>query len=519
MKQTMLTKMMAVMGCGVMLFSSCTRDLLDDSVKQNERKSLNEYVYGLPSVKQINPFKERPVIPGAAPAYYKTLPKTRASEAVEKEYEQAKEVEEMLLFTEDQEVFYPGALLKSKEWVTGTYLPIEVDRKPITLSTTLVGKEHSVVTIEKPTLSSVRAGISDLLTKEYDAPAANITYSSEEIYDEEHLKIALGINYSGTGTSFKGNGLFEYKDEKNRFLVKIQQVFYTIDVDRPRTPADFIAVPDKEYEQQLGKEKPIYVSSIKMGRVFLLGVETSLKKIDAEAKIQASFLSGGVGVEAETAFNELKKNSKITARVLGGDAQLSARAITDIKQVAALLSEGAKFNRQNPGAPIAYKLRELGTNKPFKTVIYSKYHKGGQDRDRFKDNKLDFTLSFNYKALYTPEGTIEEVGVTTLRVFRKGNTKPNEYNLVFGSGYVASQTIFNLEVGDRVELVFDRTAKTDKYNKKYVFVLPEVEKLMEVCVANKGKDFYGKDNPLRLKSSNYNGEVDATLMLTSPKLK
>ncbi len=511
-------KMMSLMGCGMLLFASCSQDVLDDSVTPNGGRNLNEYVYGLPSVKQMTPFKERLALPGAEPSYYKPLPKTRAKSAVGEEYEQAREVEEMLLFTEDQEVFCPGALLKSKEWVTGTYLPIEVDRKPITLSTTLLGNEGSVVTIDKPTLSSVRAGISKLLTKEYDAPAANITYSSEEVYDEEHLKIALGINYNGVGNSFKGNGLFEYKNDRNRYLVKIQQVFYTIDVDRPRTPADFIAVPANEYEQQLGKEKPIYVSSIKMGRVFLLGVETSLTKTDAEAKIQASFLSGGVGVEAETAFNELKKNSKITARVLGGDAQLSARAITDIKQVATLLSEGAKFSRQNPGAPIAYKLRELGTNKPFKTVIYSKYHKSGQSRSRFKDYQLDFKLVFTPYSLFTPESTLSEVGVSTLRIYRKGSTMPNDYNVTFGLGGV-SELVSNLEVGDRVQLIFDRTAKKDRFNKVYVFDLPEVERLMELCMANKGETLYGEKNPLKLKSSNNNGELTLSLFLLHPNLQ
>ena len=255
-----------------------------------------------------------------------------------------------------------------------------------------------------------------------------------------------------------------------------------------------------------------------MGRVFLLGIETSLKKTDAEAKIQASFLSGGIGVEAETAFNELKKNSKITARVLGGDAQLSARAITDIKQVATLLSEGAKFSRQNPGAPIAYKLRELGTNKPFKTVIYSKYHKGGQNKDRFKDNQLDFTLSFSPNSLFTPEGTLDEVGVSTLRIYRKGNPTPNIYNLVFSFGNVA-ELVSNLEVGDKVQVVFDRTAKRDRFNKEYIFELPEIETLMELCVAKKSENLYDGSNPLRLKSKNHNGELILNLGLVNPKLR
>lgn len=524
MRKTTFKKGLSVLACGaMMLLASCSHDDLENDNSRAQRTSINDYVYALPSVQQINPFRERLVNDGQAHEVGLNMQQYRPTRAYmtraskfEEEYEQAKEVEEMLLFTEDQELFYPGALIRSKEWVTGNYLPIEVERKPLTLSTTLLGKEKSVVTVENPTLSSIRAGMNELLTKEYDAPAANITYSSEEVFDEEHLKIAMGFNYSGAGGSAKANGMFDYKKERNRFLVKIQQVFYTIDVDKPRTPADFIAIPEGDYERQIGNEKPVYVSSIKMGRVFLLGIETTLSKIEAQAKIQASFLSGSVGVEAETAFDNLKKNSTITARVLGGDAKLSAQAITDIKQVPTLLAEGARFSRENPGAPIAYKLRELGTNKPFKTVIYSKYHKNGA---RFKDNKLDFTVRLSGTSLKTSAGEqLEEVGVSHIVVKRK-DASTSKRELKFLTGWIADAPLSGLQVGDKVYMEIDRTAKGDKYKKLYTFELPDIESLMRRTEQLRGsKPLYDPKESEPLIITDTNKEVTLSLIIKDQKL-
>lgn len=67
-----------------------------------------------------------------------------------------------------------------------------------------------------------------------------------------------------------------------------------------------------------------YVSSVKYGRILLLGLETTMTKREAEAKLQASILSGGVNAEAS--YNDLLKESTIKGRVLGGNAKLGAIA-------------------------------------------------------------------------------------------------------------------------------------------------------------------------------------------------
>ncbi|ADV44661.1 thiol-activated cytolysin family protein [Bacteroides helcogenes] len=475
--------------CSVFIFSSCSNDdsLPGNGLLGETAKSLDGYISSLPSIEQIKPFKERVVqqpesrssVFGGAYLY------TRASgNSSGQEFEQANEVEEQLLFSEDQEIFYPGALIKAKNIVNGSYTPIIVPRNPITISTSLVGDKKSSVTVEDPKLSTVRDALNDLLTRTYDTPSANITYSSEEVYDETYLKLALGANYTGTVGSVKASGLFSFKKEKNHFLVKIQQVFYTIDIDLPSKPSDFFSQADFDYKSLLGDEKPVYISSIKMGRVFLLGIETTMSKVEAEAKIQASFLRGAFDANAETAFNDLSKKSVIKARVLGGNASLSAKAISDIKQLKTLLEDGAKFSRDNPGIAISYKMRELGTNNTFRTVIYSKYRKNDS---RFNDKRLDFHLYFEKSYLKTVAGKdVPFTGQIYLEVQKADAPNSRKEAIWFYHG-TFEREIIAFEKGDKIILTFDRRDKDDEYRDEYVFELPSFEKLMERAEAIDGK--------------------------------
>lgn len=293
----------------ILLFStmalfSCKKEDTTESKNNLNATQLNDYVAKLPSVQQRTPFAERlagqnvgrnvSLLDGAV----FTVNNSRY-------YEQAKEYENQLLFTENDEVFYPGALLKSKTVVDGSYSAIFAPRKPYTISTSLTGDKTSIM-VENASLSAARNAISELLNKNFNAPPANITYNSYEVHDEQHLKLALGASYTGAINSVKGNVNFKYETEKTRYIVKIEQVFYTIDVDAPQKPSDFFK-EDFDFQKELGSEKPIYISSIKYGRVLLLGIESSLTKTEVEAKINASFLSGKVSAEAETAFNDLKK--------------------------------------------------------------------------------------------------------------------------------------------------------------------------------------------------------------------
>ncbi|MFJ1351645.1 thiol-activated cytolysin family protein [Capnocytophaga canimorsus] len=518
--QTQISVKAALLALSSTVLFSCQKEL--DNVNDSS-SNLNAFVSALPSVKQIEPFSERLVASPQGRNQFGRL----ASDPIlvsggEKEYEQALQVEEQLLFSEDQEIFYPGALLKAKTVVEGSYAPIVTPRKPLTISTSLIGDKTSF-TVENPKLSTVRDGISSLLTRSFDTPAANITYSYEEVHSESHLKIALGAGYNGTSTNVKGNFSFNKEDKKTRYVVKIQQVFYTLDLDLPEKPSDFF--PDNfDYSQYLAneKEKPLFISSIKMGRVLLLGIESSLSKTDVEAKLNASFLGGKITAEAEAAFKELSQNSSIKGRVLGGNAALAGQTISNIEQVKKFLEDGASFSRQNPGIPISYKMRELGTNLPFKTVIYSKYLKTDSSPNSLK--KLDFTIFFGRQDLTTATGNVvTRLGKSYIeRKSAKSTAQGLREEVKFWNSTDVHiiKNIEALEKGEKIVFIFDRRDAKDELNEEFIFELPSFDELVNQAekATNEKRNMYDKEGGNALKIKDKTNRLILTLELEKQRV-
>src|SRR3712207_3397856 len=65
MNKTTLKNSLSLLAFAAMtLLASCSHDDFDHGDSRTQRTDINNYVYALPSVQQINPFKERPVNDG-----------------------------------------------------------------------------------------------------------------------------------------------------------------------------------------------------------------------------------------------------------------------------------------------------------------------------------------------------------------------------------------------------------------------------------------------------------------------
>ena len=423
---------------------ACKKDEQNEQRSSLDATQLNNYVAKLPSVKQMTPFSERLLKnPTARTASF--LDGAQFASAYNY-YEQAKEYDNQLLYTENDEVFYPGALVKAQSAVEGSYKPIVAPRKPITISVSLTGSKPSIK-VDNPSLSTVRTAISELLNRSFNPPPANITYHSYEVHDEQHLKLALGASYNGAVNTVKGSVNFNYEKQKTRYIVKIEQEFYTVDVDIPQKASDFFS-DDFDYKTQFGAEKPVYVSSIKYGRVYLLGIESNLSKVDLEAKINASILSGKFTADAELAYKELSKSSKISGRVFGGSAKLAGEAIGDFAAVRAFLKDGAAFSKDNLGAPLSYRLRELGSNETFKTVIYSKYLKN--DSGNIDNKKLDFKLLIKEESLKNSTGNKIDVDHYLIERFNPKSASQGSPSKDYLRGGELSKEFLAFEKGEKI---------------------------------------------------------------------
>lgn len=466
--------------------------------RSNFQEEINAYVSELPSVEQTSPFKERKFDDNLHKSVLLSRlssPISRTS-SIESFYEQAKEFEEQLLFSDDKNVFYPGALLNAKSVLQGEYNVIITERQPIIISTDLQGKGDPTITILNPSLSNVRKGINELLGREFNPPAANLTYSIEEVYDKTHLKIAMGGNYKGAANTVEASTGFNFDKEMNRFLVKVQQIFYELSIDAPQKPSDFFN-KEFDYKGEFGEDKPLYVSSVKYGRILLLGIETKMSKKEAEVKLQASILGGRLGVNAETAYDDLIKESTIKGRVLGGNAKLGSIATIGLDQVKQFIEEGAKLSVENPGAPIAYKLKELGTNKTFKTVIYSKYTKNDPYAGEFSQISFDLIIPDDLRTL-----SGEQIGAGKGYIrFGEDENRKKEFYFDWHHGYNRS-LIPSYRSNEKIYIIFDRKGwGADFINEEYIFELPMFETLVRESKKMQGSNiiFDEKKNPLRLR--------------------
>ncbi len=491
-----LLKSSALLFATMALFS-CKKEEGDGNKSNLDVAQLNNYVKNLPSVAQMAPFPERLASSSAGRPVSLLDGATFASDL---KYEQAKEHENQLLFAENEEIFYPGALVKAKTVVDGSYLSILAPRNPITISTSLTGEGARGIEVKNPSLSTVRTAINELLNRGFNPPPANITFDSYEVHDEQHLKMALGASYSGAVNTIKGNVGFDYKKERTRYIVKIEQVFYTVDVDTPQNASDFFS-KDFNYKELFGAEKPVYISSIKYGRVLLLGIESTLSKVELEAKLNGSFLKGKLTAEAETNFEQLSKTSSIRGRVFGGSGELAGKVIGDFTAVREFMEKGGNFSKENLGVPLSYRLRELGSNKIFKTVIYSKYTKN--DSGSLNSKKLNFELAIRDNGLKDP---YDNIVIPKHFVIERLNAQGGSYGSKpeYYQDKKISKHFSAFEKGEKIRV----TAVLKDNKGTLIFDLPSFEELIYTAQNTKpGENMYdlekGKGRQLKDRDQKY----------------
>ena len=336
-------------------------------------------------------------------------------------YKAAPGFDEMLALDPTTDVIFPGAILKGESIPTGEYVPIIADRAPITLSASLTNISGSpVVEIKDPKLSTVREGIKlGILDQEVTgATAAKVNFSISEVYSEEQLKLAIGVNYRSAVHKVSGSFNFSKSTYQNKFVLKYFQVYYTIDMDPPKNPSDlFTSVPDIN---ALGSTSPVYVATVTYGRMVIYTIESnySITEIDSAFKVALDpGNEGSVDAESKKVFSE----SKVEALVIGGSGSDAAQTVKGPEDVYNYIANGGDYSKDSPGAPLSYKLRYLKQGTPVARVVLS---------SKYPVRKCDlafpiYRIELGYikcNDCKDAGGNIELYGRLTARMVHKGET-------------------------------------------------------------------------------------------------
>ncbi len=330
------------------------------------------------------------------------------NECVVNKYKMAPGFSEMILLDPTSDVIYPGAMLKGESIPTGEYIGITGNRAPVTLSVSLENLNGTPSAyIENPNVNTVRTGVKDMLQQGVTGSAsAKVNFTTEEVYSEEHLSIALGASYTKGKNSVSGSFNFNSSEKKHKYVIKYLQVYYTIDlaIEDSENPGKlFSSSPN------LNATSPVIVSSVKYGRMLIYTVETNSKFIDTQAAFNAAF--SGREVNGEGEYQSFWDSSTVKALVVGGSSGDAAQVVTGPEGVYNYITEGGEYSADSPGAPLGYTLRYIRKGFPVANVVlsseynirtcYEAYHKFGiqlHGINLVKNNGGSIRLHGNMKA-------------------------------------------------------------------------------------------------------------------------
>jgi hypothetical protein len=284
----------------------------------------------------------------------------------------------------NDDVIWPGSLVEGNKANDFVYLPISVDRAPITLSISLEGSpatgESITHTVIDPKLSTVRQGISDLLktaiTGDTRVPA-KVDFKYAQMYSQSQMNLFVGADVSYGSGSLDTKFNWDSTTKRNKIVASYKQIYYSIDIDTPKSPSDILApimpVSDIETAMPPGS-MPLYVSSVSYGMMAFVFIETDYSYERMKWALDAAYdgiVSGSVDLDMET--QQILQNSSIQTVVYGGSTAGLEELETGYNGFLNVIKASKDFNSSSPGVPLVYRFRHLADNTLALITLTSQY--------------------------------------------------------------------------------------------------------------------------------------------------
>ncbi len=282
------------------------------------------------------------------------------------------------------EIMWVGSFLKGSSISNGAWTPIVYQgRAPVTLTTSLnTGGQPSSAPLNAPSLSQYNAAHNALIQNTVlGGTPTTILYETHEVKAEQEAKgrigFGAGANFGLWGGSITGSYSWNSNQTMSRFMLKLVQQYYTMDVDMLAQPDDWFGTNNLPSHQQMADFNlcPVYISSISYGRVVYITIESSSSRDSVNSAIQATWNAWGANgtMDFSTSQWQALQDKSINVFAIGGSPNGVMETITT-GDLSAFLNSGAQFDpSSSPGAPIAFKVRRLSDNSIVDFVALSEY--------------------------------------------------------------------------------------------------------------------------------------------------
>ena len=287
--------------------------------------------------------------------------------------------EDFPLFDPNASVIYPGSLLQGGTLDQATPDVIVVKRAPGVISYDLINANAAPSFNVEPELtkSGVATAMNAIISNSPDAIAANFSLTVEEVQSREELALEIGLDVETRFVEVESNLSFSTDQSYNRFLIKLNQSYYTMSWDLPTSLESIFdpSVTPADLAEYVGPgNPPVYISDVTYGRIFYMLIESTESATKMEAAIDASYgnFAGKVSGSLDASHLESLSNLKVKMIAYGGDAAgtLEMVGVTDLGVIRDRLAQSTDIRTAKP---ISYVVRSVKDNQEVAVKLATQY--------------------------------------------------------------------------------------------------------------------------------------------------
>lgn len=279
---------------------------------------------------------------------------------------------------------YPGAVIQGKSLLRGDVAPIPGSRAggTINIVTGLITDtpKSQTVTVTAADESDVNDARSALLVSLNPTDSAGmLKYDFQSANSLRSGGLKLGLNLEGKVFNVDANVSLDSEYKRSTVMAVIRQVYYTTTFAPAAPGAKGIWTSSVDAQALIpycgAGNPPLYIDSVHYGRLICITASGAQSRKKIEGALKASWkaaVSGSVTISGSD--SEVLDSLDVMVYTIGvpGGGQF-AKLDDPAAGLADVFRSGARFNLQNPGAPIAFTCRHVLDNTLAHVGVASEY--------------------------------------------------------------------------------------------------------------------------------------------------
>lgn len=386
----------------------------------NGREALDEYIssleYDADSLLSVQSTGDQPMFEKVlgqqeqrVPASGKVTKCTRATRSLSANFD------DIMILQPTRGTIFPGSLVIADRSLKdgGPRAIPSLARAPISLRVDLPGaSDKGSFSVEQPSEANVRTSLNGILSGwnnsgSYREGHGDTNRSTSKIavsYSRDQTAIGLGFDSNWVQGPLSGLLNSNSNLENTVATLLVKQVFYTVSVNAPESPAGFFAEGVTAEQAQAAFSSasvPAYIGSVSYGRLMMIRIKTEnpVSAADAAAALKYAAGLGNVSPSSKPKYDNILATSEITASTVGVGGLVTADTITAADIARRIKGGPMAYSKANAGVPVSFTVNFLKDNAAARLGATTEY--SSQDCREFPNYWLEIQQHGWYMADYT----------------------------------------------------------------------------------------------------------------------